>query len=159
MSVRKSSLPMLLGASLLVAGALSTSATTASAAPVPGAGKVCSIEDFRTDDGWKYMSSKVELCASTDGETLKFELESARCFISSPFSPWRELPECRVTWSHLLSVSKDGAPLDVKELRYAGPGTYRFTLNLRVEGHESNGDLVDTWVEGEPTYKLNLTTP
>ncbi|REK91121.1 hypothetical protein DY245_06245 [Streptomyces inhibens] len=150
---------MLLGASLLVAGALSTSATTAGAAPMPEAGKVCSIEDFRTDDDGKQMSSKVELCASTDGKTLKFGLTSARCFIATWISPWRELPECRVMWSSLLGVSKDGAPLDVKELRYAGPGTYRFTLKLRVEGHESNGDLVDTWVEGEPTYKLNLTTP
>lgn len=158
MSVRKSSLPMLLGTSLLVAVALSASATTASAAPVPGPEKACSIEDFRTDDGWKQMSSKVELCASTDGKTLNYGLASARCFISNPISPWSELPECSVMWSHLLSVSKNGAPLDVKELRYAGPGTYRFTLRLHVEGHSSNGD-VDTWVDGEPTYKLNLTTP
>ncbi|MEV7382365.1 hypothetical protein [Streptomyces lydicus] len=158
MSVRKSSLPMLLGASLLVAGALSTSATTASAAPVPGAAKVCSIEDFRTYDGMKQMSSKVELCAFSDGEKLQWGLASARCFISNPFSPWSELPECSVMSSYLLSVSKDGVPLDVKELRYAGPGTYRFTVHLQVKGQSSSGD-VDTWVDGKPTYTLNLTTP
>lgn len=153
-----SSLPVRVGASLLAAVALSASATTAGAAPVPGAQQACSIEDFRTDDGWKQMSSKVELCASTDGETLTYGLRSARCFISNPISSWRELPECSVTWSHLLSASKDGAPLDVKPLRYKGPGTYRFTLHLRVEGH-GDGGQVDTEVDGEPTYTLNLTTP
>ncbi|WP_128509185.1 hypothetical protein [Streptomyces inhibens] len=60
--------------------------------------------------------------------------------------------------SNLRSVSKNGVPLDVKELRYAGPGTYRFTLRLHVDGHDG-GRQIDTWVDGEPTYQLNLTTP
>ncbi|MFI9052023.1 hypothetical protein [Streptomyces sp. NPDC053427] len=48
--------------------------------------------------------------------------------------------------------------MDVKDLRYKGPGTYRFTLHLHVEGH-GDGGQVDTEVDGEPTYQLNLTTP
>ncbi|MFE0187724.1 hypothetical protein [Streptomyces sp. NPDC058989] len=106
------------------------------------------------------MKAAVELCVSTDGKTMNERL-STKCYMSNPISPWWDFGGSCSTSSSTYKVTKDGSPVHAgKRIRYAGPGSYTFELDLHASGTEHNGrTTTNFWANGQASYTLDFTTP